>query len=136
MKLKVYKAIFFAVSLSLFLAWQSPRAHTQNEVAAPAPEARDYLNRALDIIQKSSVKRNTNWEEFRRQTIEKATQARMPADTYPAIRDALRRLGDNHSHLFTPEELKELEAGKTGGSSGSLGIRVKYLIVITVFPNS
>src|SRR5262245_25680020 len=131
------RRILFAVItiLSLSLTSQAPFAYAQNESQALASEARDYLNKALDIIQHNSVKQATNWSEFRRLTIEKAGNAQTPADTYPAIRDALKRLGDNHSAFFTPDDLKAMDAGRVS-SRTDLGMRVKDLVVIIVYPNS
>lgn len=130
------KSLVTIVTVILLLTWQGSPAFAQNEAAIGiTPEARDYLNRALDIIQKNSVKQNTNWEEYRRLTHEKADKAKTTADTYAAIRDALKRLSDNHSALFTPEDLKAMESGRTG-SYIDLGIRVKDSVVIIVFPNS
>lgn len=130
------KKLFIVVIAVLSLTWQTPFAYAQNETPPLAPEARDYLNQALDIIQNSSVKQTTNWDEFRRLTIEKAAKAQTPADTYPAIRDALKRLGDSHSGLFTPDDLKMMESGRAAGTLNDLGIRVKDLVVIIVYPNS
>ncbi len=130
------KDIFLGAAAILALTWQSSFAYAQKETPPLAPEARDYLKRVLDIIQKSSVKRDTNWDEFRRLTIEKAANAKTPADTYPAIRDALKRLGDSHSGLFTPEDLNTMDSGRAGGTRIDLGIRVKDRVIIAVFPNS
>jgi C-terminal processing protease CtpA/Prc len=130
------KAIIRVVIIIGLVFGQLSIALAQNEtVAGLSPEARDYLNRALDLIQKGSIKRETNWEEFRRLTFEKADKAKTPADTYPAIRDALQRLGDHHSSLYTPDDLKMLETGRTGARK-DLGIRIKDLVIITVFPDS
>jgi len=120
----------------LFLTYQCPVTIAQEPASTGlAPAARDYLNQVLDLIEKSSVKRDTKWDEFRRLTIEKAGPAKTSADTYPAIKDALKRLGDNHSELYTPEDLKMAEAGRAAGTRADLGIRVKGLVVVTVYPN-
>lgn len=131
-----FKKIFLVVIIALSLSWQSSLAFSQNEAPALAPEARDYLNKALDIIQNGSVKQATNWDEFRRQTIEKAAKAQTPADTYPAIRDALKRLGDSHSSLLTPDDLKTLESARAAGTRSDVGLRVKDLVIVAVYPNS
>src|SRR6266545_1233752 len=107
-----FKDLLLVLITVLSLTWQAPFASAQNETPALAPEARTYLNQALDIIQNSSVKQTTNWDEFRRLTMEKAARAQTPADTYPAIRDALKRLGDSHSGFFTPDDLKAMDTGR------------------------
>jgi carboxyl-terminal processing protease len=133
--MKVTRATIRIVMIAWLAIGQCSFTLAQSETAGLTPEARDYLNRALDMIQKSSVKRETNWEEFRRLTFEKAAKAQTTADTYAAIRDALKRLGDNHSGLFTPDDLKAMESGRSG-SRVDLGVRVKDLFIVTVFPDS
>jgi len=98
-------------------------------------EARHYLNEVLDVIQNNSVERNVNWDEFRRVTIQEAAQSMTTSDTYPAISNALKRMGDNHSSLLSPDYLGRQNEGATGGASG-LGIRVRDLVVVAVFPDS
>lgn len=110
------KDIFLGAVAILVFTGHCLFAYSQGETSTLAPEARDYLTRALDIIQRSSVKRDINWDEFRRLTVEKAANAKTPGDTYPAIRDALRRLGDSHSGLLTPEDLKTMDSGRAGGT--------------------
>jgi hypothetical protein len=101
--------------LVTLLTWQPRSAWGQDATIVISSEAREYLDAAVDIIQKNSVKRTNNWDEFRRLTIQKAAKAQTPADTYPAIRDALQRLADNHSRLFTPDEIKARDAGRAVG---------------------
>ncbi|HZS47210.1 MAG TPA: S41 family peptidase [Blastocatellia bacterium] len=121
------------VSAIVLVVLQLPTVLAQSSGSSElSPEARNYLNSALDIIQKNSVKRETNWAEFRRLTVEKAGSAKTPADTYPAIRDALKRLGDHHSGLFTPEELKAFGEGK---NSGDPGLLVKEGVIVAIYPN-
>jgi len=136
MRKRKFKDLLFVLMAVLSLTWQAPFVHAQNETPALTPEARDYLNKALDIIQNSSVKQTTNWDEFRRLTMEKAAKAQTPADTYPAIRDALKRLGDSHSGFFTLDDLKAMDAGRAAGARSDIGIRMRDLVVITVYPNS
>lgn len=67
--------------------------------------AEAYLNQALNYMQNNSIKRHEiNWPLFRRQAIAQAGAARRPADTYDAIRFALRELGDGHSFFRPPGE--------------------------------
>src|SRR3954463_578043 len=80
-----------------------------------SPEAKIYLDKALDIIQEKSVKRETNWAEMRTKAYAAAGNAAKPADTYEAIRVALRFVNDHHSSLFTPEQVKMLGKGQRRG---------------------
>jgi hypothetical protein len=65
--------------------------------------ARTYLNAALDIMQGHSINRyKIDWPTFRENAFAEAGPAQTTADTYDAIRFALRALGDNHSFFQPP----------------------------------
>lgn len=65
--------------------------------------ARVYLEEALDVMESSSVRRHEiDWTVFREETFADATGARTTSDTYPAIMEALERLGDGHSFFREP----------------------------------
>jgi carboxyl-terminal processing protease len=67
--------------------------------------ARAYLQEALDVIERNSIKRHEiDWEGYRAQAYLDAAGARDPADTHPAIVSALERLGDRHSFFSRPGE--------------------------------
>lgn len=68
-----------------------------------ATTARAYLSAALDIMERHSVRRKAvDWAELRDSAFQAAGAARAPADTYDAIRAALRGLGDRHSFFVDP----------------------------------
>jgi hypothetical protein len=70
-----------------------------------ASKASAYLDQALDIMQKHSMRRDKiDWASLRAQTREKAIGARAPSQTYDAIRFALQQLGDGHSFFMSPLE--------------------------------
>jgi carboxyl-terminal processing protease len=69
-------------------------------------DAQRYLSHALDLIQKNSIKRQTNWAAMRSKAFSEAAGAQTPAETYAAIRNALRSLGDRHSHFLDPAQYK------------------------------
>jgi hypothetical protein len=71
--------------------------------------ARSYLRNALDIIEQRSIYGSeTDWPALREQVDAIAAGSRSTEDTYPAVRFALGKLGDNHSSLFTPQRAREL----------------------------
>lgn len=73
--------------------------------------ARNYLNGVLDIMQANSIKRyEIEWSTFRSQTLADAAGAQTTADTYGAIRQAIRRIGDNHSFLRPPPPVASVPA--------------------------
>ena len=64
-----------------------------------------YLNEALDTIYKYSIHTDSmNWPFYREGIYKKAMGAQIYAQTYYAIEEALKGLGDNHSFLKSPDE--------------------------------
>ena len=62
-----------------------------------------YLRVALRVIQSQAYCRDrVDWVHVRAKCLELARGARSTKDTYPAIRYALRALGDRHSLLMPP----------------------------------
>jgi C-terminal processing protease CtpA/Prc len=79
------------------------------------PEALDYLNAALDIIQEQSLFRDRlDWPSIRAAAIERAEGAADPAGTYDAIWLALRLLGDNHSFFVAPDAAERFHSEPPG----------------------
>lgn len=73
------------------------------DFSPPSEEARAYLDRALDIMQERSINRDSvDWGNLREAVMRRARGAETTADTYDALRYAIRRLGDNHSLLRPP----------------------------------
>ena len=71
-------------------------------------EASSDLEEALDIMELKSLRRDKiNWEALRKSAFKIAEHAQTPADTYDAIRYALRELGDGHSHFREPEDFNQ-----------------------------
>ncbi|MFF2526852.1 S41 family peptidase [Streptomyces liangshanensis] len=72
------------------------------------PEASAYLASALEVMEKHSlVRADVDWPKVRRDAVARAGKARTPAETYAAIRQALRDLDDAHSTFFDPREASE-----------------------------
>jgi len=80
-----------------------------------------YLDHALDLMQRDSFRTSTvDWLAVRREAHEQVASARNSVDTYPAIRSALDRLGDHHSHLQLSNALKRKEAARLSSQSASV----------------
>lgn len=76
---------------------------SRDEEDAINQDVMKYLHEVLDLIQCHAVKRDhINWSIFRQEIGALATKATTPAETYPAIRIALERLGDRHSRFVEP----------------------------------
>ena len=64
------------------------------ETRSISPEAQKYLERALGIMQANALhSERIDWATLRRQTFERAGAAEVPANTYDAIRWALKLRG-------------------------------------------
>lgn len=71
-----------------------------------SPIAENYLNELLDIMEVNSINRyKIDWSDFRTKVFGKAKSAQTIQDTYPAIREALILLGDNHSSYYNADEI-------------------------------
>jgi carboxyl-terminal processing protease len=65
--------------------------------------AADYLNHALDLMQKHALHRKEiDWQRLRRAAIAYSKDAQTPSATYPAIVYACTQLKDHSSHLQQP----------------------------------
>ncbi|MCX7783012.1 MAG: S41 family peptidase [Meiothermus sp.] len=72
------------------------------EVFAISPQAKTYLDRVLELLQRHYVRSETiNWLELQQKAYRLAANAQLPADTYVAIGQVLSELGDGHMS-FTP----------------------------------
>ena len=75
-----------------------------------------YFRVAFFAIQRTSVMRDRmDWPAVRAEADVLRRGARTTAETYPAIRLVLQRLGDHHSHLATPETVRAHRAGAAAG---------------------
>ncbi len=83
---------------------------TPSPTPGPSLEAATYLNDALNILQEHSVQQNkVDWQAIRINAYLRANNARVPADTYNAIRYAVDKLGDHHSRFYTPQQVAALK---------------------------
>ncbi|MEO8619560.1 MAG: S41 family peptidase [bacterium] len=77
-----------------------------------APEAQQELDSALTIVRRSSLWRDTlTWSRVEPEVRAIAAGSETAADTYPAIRALLTRLGDHHSFLMKPQGASAFRAG-------------------------
>ena len=102
---------------------------------AIAPEAQSYLERVLKIMETSFVRRErVDWAQLRAAVFRTARDAQTTTDTYPAILEALRIIGEKHSFLLTPQQLSNL------GRQNGIGILTMPVAegraIIRVFPAS
>jgi carboxyl-terminal processing protease len=69
-----------------------------------SPQAQAYLDSALALMHQHSIgRRHVNWNSLRDRAQVYAGGAQSVRETYPAIRYALRALGDWHSFLLNPD---------------------------------
>jgi C-terminal processing protease CtpA/Prc len=70
-------------------------------------EVENYLNEVLDIMEVNSINKiKINWDEFRKDVLNKAKNINSIDSTYSIIRYAIKKLGDNHS--FFVENYSEI----------------------------
>jgi C-terminal processing protease CtpA/Prc len=78
----------------------------QEKQHAPPPTAetaRAYLAKALDAMEKHSLRRSEiDWSDLRHRAFERAANAKVPSETYETIRWAVKELGDGHSFFMAP----------------------------------
>lgn len=80
-----------------------------------------YFRVAFHVVKRYALMRDrVDWAAVRAEADVLRRGARSTADTYPAIRLVLARLGDGHSHLASPETVRAHRAG----ASLSLGLTV------------
>ncbi len=78
---------------------------TSHQSSAIPNSVVSYIYAAIDTMQKYSVrKRYVDWLQLRKETIARAKGVITYRQAYPAIQEALKALGDNHSFLITPEQ--------------------------------
>jgi C-terminal processing protease CtpA/Prc len=80
-------------------------------------------------MQFNSIRRfEIDWVEFRARTIAEAGDAASPAETYPTIRRALERIGDNHSFFRAPGSEPTHAGAQATGSQPELASVATNLI--------
>lgn len=68
--------------------------------------ARRYVEALLDLLEAHSLRQGEiDWPHFRAELLAEIAGCRTAADTHPAIRSAVRRLGDRHSRFLPPSEI-------------------------------
>jgi hypothetical protein len=72
----------------------------------------EYLRQGLDIIQENAFySSKLDWPAERAKAQRMAAGATTFADTYPALTEVLRDLGDRHSRFATPQQVNESSGG-------------------------
>ena len=69
-----------------------------------------YFEEAFRYIQTSVFSERVDWKQQRAKVELPLRDADTVEDVYPLIRQMVRALGDNHSHFYTPQEMKDLLA--------------------------
>lgn len=91
-------------------AWFDDLSITKIESDTPSsPEASNYLEAALDIIETRSIhSKGANWPALRDEARAAAAGSQSTADTHAAIRYVLLKLGDTHSSLLSKRRYERL----------------------------
>ncbi len=63
------------------------------------------IDQVIDIIEDNSIfKDSLDLNKIRQEALEKIVDSNVIDDTYPIIQDILSQLGDNHSHIYKPDQ--------------------------------
>ena len=90
----------FALCLAALLL--TPRGIIAQDATAMAPEAREYLEHVLRIMEAEALNRNSvDWSQIRADAYRVAAGAQHPRDSWRSIAGAVQALSDNHSR-FVP----------------------------------
>ena len=98
---RITRAILFAAVLAA--AACDAKRTGPTEPREISPPARSYLEQVVALMQRHSINQaRIDWNSFRADVFAAAAGAQSVEATYPAIRVALRLLGDGHSSFRTP----------------------------------
>lgn len=90
---------------------------------AASEKALAYLRYAVDYIRLNALYSDrVDWNAVERVVFGSGQKAQTTEDTYPAIRYALKQLGDNHSFFMTPDEAKQ----EKRAMASPVGLMVTY----------
>jgi len=82
--------------------------------------ARNYIEELIRILEAHSINRLTiDWARFRNDVLAQAGAAQTVPDIYPAIREALRLLGDGHTSYRSATGTVIFVPARTCGASGA-----------------
>ena len=106
-------------------------------IRSMSPEAEEYLDEALRLMEKHSINSaRVDWDEMRDLAYRVARHAQTPAQTHGAIVTVLPLLEDDHSIFLSPSEAEVFSAGEAsyvepevellGGSIGYVSIGRYY----------
>jgi len=87
----------------------------------PSPTAARYVERALAIIEESSVNRERiDWRAFRSAVREQARGADTVAASHLAVRFAMSHLADGHSYFMAPRQMTAIATEPVGNARTGL----------------
>lgn len=90
----------------------------QSTPAAPSPEAKAYLDRAIALFREQHINSaKMDWPALIQKAYAAAAGAKTTADTYPAIRLVIAALGEKHTNFMEPDRAKADTTGKASGSA-------------------
>lgn len=129
---------FFLLALALFVFAFSGMVQAPSDgpssLSPASLQATRYLDEALDYIQTHSVKtKQMNWPVLRQEAFAMAGNAQTTADTYPAIRMVVQRLGNHHSFFLDPASAKLVNQGRSAGFGLTMA---SPNVIVEVIPNS
>ena len=96
----------------------------QSGPAEMTPAARAYLDHSIELFRQMHINASKmNWPELREEAYRAASGAKTTADTYPAIRLIIRKLGEKHTSLADPDQAKAWNTGQPSGRAAPVAFR-------------
>lgn len=132
-EIPVTSTVTLAPTSATNLVPTAPAIPTSNFSETLTPK--QYLDLALDIMQNNSINRKRiDWVSLRARAHERASDAKTYADTYDAIRFALRALGDNHSQFAEPSRAELIFRATVNDFSSPTGRLIEKKIGYVLLP--
>jgi C-terminal processing protease CtpA/Prc len=91
-----------------------------SQITVPAPmssQAKSYLDQAISLFRAEHINSSKmDWPALNRDAYAAAANAQTTADTYPAIRFIIKKLGEKHTFFLEPDRAKAAMTGKPSGN--------------------
>ncbi len=98
----------------------------ENQLSQPSKTVLSFIEEVYGHMRRESIRRDSvDWGRVHSRMVAWARGAQTTADYYPALKQALRLLGDHHSNHLTPDELRDTKTA--GGTEENPAIVVKRL---------
>jgi carboxyl-terminal processing protease len=111
-----FKHLLAFLCSALPTLFSAPEVWGQTRSVVVPFEIRAYVNRALDLMEQHSLRKNrVDWKDLRASVLARVSGDGRPTAKYDAIRYALGLLGDHHGRLLLPSSSDEERSAYRAG---------------------